>query len=296
MAEENGLDMAGRAARYVSAALLALRGDTDGARELIDRAAAGTDPAESRALDARARTVRAAVAAADGNHPLQYELLRGLFSAGADPRPLHYHASYYGIADLAAAAVRVGRQEEAEAVVRAVERQLAGRMSARLALLVRRARALLAAEDAAGDHFRAALADPSGEQWPFERAITLLEHGEWLRRRRRTGEARAELAAALTVFEQLGVRPFAARATAELRACGVTPNGGEPGNRGIGQLTPQQLQIARLAATGLTNRQIGERLLLSARTVGFHLYQVFPKLGVTTRAQLRDALGRMEGR
>ncbi|MCO5994309.1 helix-turn-helix transcriptional regulator [Actinoallomurus sp. WRP9H-5] len=55
-------------------------------------------------------------------------------------------------------------------------------------------------------------------------------------------------------------------------------------------LTAQQLQIVRLAASGLTNREIGGRLLLSPRTVGFHLYQAFPKLGVTTRAQLRDAL------
>ena len=57
------------------------------------------------------------------------------------------------------------------------------------------------------------------------------------------------------------------------------------------QLTPQELQIAQLAAEGLSNREIGERLYLSHRTVGSHLYRLFPKLGVTTRAQLRDALG-----
>ncbi|MFD0327239.1 helix-turn-helix transcriptional regulator [Streptacidiphilus monticola] len=60
---------------------------------------------------------------------------------------------------------------------------------------------------------------------------------------------------------------------------------------GAAALTPQQLQISRLAATGLTNRQIGERLFLSARTVGFHLHQAFPKLGITSRSQLRDVLG-----
>ncbi|MCZ0998065.1 helix-turn-helix transcriptional regulator [Streptomyces mirabilis] len=58
----------------------------------------------------------------------------------------------------------------------------------------------------------------------------------------------------------------------------------------LAELTPQQLQIARLAAAGLTNREIGERIFLSPRTVGFHLYRIFPKLGITSRAQLRDAL------
>lgn len=59
---------------------------------------------------------------------------------------------------------------------------------------------------------------------------------------------------------------------------------------GPASLTPQQLEIAQLAAAGLTNKQIGERLFLSHRTVGTHLYQIFPKLGITSRAALRDAL------
>ena len=59
---------------------------------------------------------------------------------------------------------------------------------------------------------------------------------------------------------------------------------------GPASLTPQQLEIAQLAAEGLTNKEIGERLFLSHRTVGTHLYQLFPKLGITSRAALRDAL------
>jgi DNA-binding NarL/FixJ family response regulator len=66
------------------------------------------------------------------------------------------------------------------------------------------------------------------------------------------------------------------------------------GARGADSLTPQELQIARLAASGLTNKQIAERLYLSPRTVGGHLYQIFPKLGITTRAALRDALSRAD--
>ncbi|MET8564547.1 LuxR family transcriptional regulator [Streptomyces flaveolus] len=294
-AVENGLDMAGRAAMYVSAALLALRGETGAARDLIDRAVAGTDPAESRALEARARTVRAVVAAAEGDHERSYEYLRGLFTDGPDPEPLHYHASYYAIADLAAAGVTVGRAEDAAAVVASAERRLAGGASPRLALLLLRARALLAPEEKAEDCFAAAVGDPAGEQWPFERAVTLLEYGEWLRRRRRAQDARIPLSRALTVFEQLGALPMAIRTRAELRACGlVVPGEAEPSG-GLANLTAQQLQIVRLAAKGLTNRQIAERLLLSDRTIGFHLYQAFPKLGVTSRAQLRDALTRLEG-
>ncbi|MCL6670116.1 ATP-binding protein [Streptomyces panaciradicis] len=293
VAAENGLEMAGRAAMFVAAALLALRGRSDEARKAIDRAVEGVDPAESRALGVRASWVRAAVAGAEGNHALEYELLRSLFSVGPDPQPVHYHASYYAIGDLAAAAVRVGKQQDAAQVLDAVWRRLEGHMSPRMLLLVRRAGAVLAEDDSTEELFAAALRDPAGEQWPFERAVVLLEYGEWLRRRRRTTEARTELAGALTVFEQLGARPWVERTSAELRACGVSVHGDGGASRGIDRLTPQQLQIARLAATGLTNRQIGERLLLSARTIGFHLYQTYPKLGITNRAQLRDALSGM---
>ncbi len=58
------------------------------------------------------------------------------------------------------------------------------------------------------------------------------------------------------------------------------------------QLTPQELQIAQLAANGLSNRDIGQQLFLSHRTVGFHLYRIFPKLGITSRAQLAAVLAR----
>ncbi|MCO5972650.1 helix-turn-helix transcriptional regulator [Actinoallomurus soli] len=293
VAAENGLDMAGRSATYVSAALLAQRGDTGRARELIDRAVAGIDPTESRALQARALAVKGAIATVEGDHALAYELLRCLFTADPDPVPLHYHASHYGLGDLAAAAVRARQEKDAARVLDSVERRLAGRMSTRLTLLTHRARALLAPAGEAEEHFRAALADPAGEQWPFERAQARLEYAEWLRRRRRTGEARTALAQALAVFERLGARPWVARTTAELRACGVTMPVRKKRARPV-DLTAQQLQIVRLAASGLTNREIGGRLLLSPRTVGFHLYQAFPKLGVTTRAQLRDALNDAE--
>jgi DNA-binding NarL/FixJ family response regulator len=124
--------------------------------------------------------------------------------------------------------------------------------------------------------------------WPFDQARIQLAYGERLRRAKSTSAARGHLAAARDTFRRLGARPWMTRAGNELRATGLTL--GNAHAEGPASLTPQQWQIAQLAAAGLTNKQIGERLYLSPRTVSTHLHQLFPKLGVTTRAALRDAL------
>lgn len=125
---------------------------------------------------------------------------------------------------------------------------------------------------------------------PFEQARTELLYGEWLRRSRRRNDARARLHAALEAFARLGAAPWADRARAELRAAGESLTGGRDDRAPVddlaARLTPQELQVARLAATGLSNREIGAQLFLSPRTVGYHLYKTYPKLGVTTRAAL----------
>jgi len=101
-------------------------------------------------------------------------------------------------------------------------------------------------------------------------------------------QARAQLAAALDVFTDLGARPWAVQAETELLATGMTrsPTGGV----GPGALTHQERAIAELAAAGLTNKQIAHRLVISPRTVSAHLRQVFPKLGITSRASIGDAI------
>ena len=101
-------------------------------------------------------------------------------------------------------------------------------------------------------------------------------------------ESRSQLRAALETFERLRARPWAARAAQELRATGQSKPRADQSHRY--ELTSQELEIATLAAKGLTNKQIGERLFMSHRTVGAHLYRIFPKLGITSRAALRDAL------
>ena len=136
--------------------------------------------------------------------------------------------------------------------------------------------------------FEQALAVPGADQWPFDLARVQLLFGERLRRVWATTRSRQLLTAARDAFQRLDAQPWTQRASNELRAAGLTT--GRTNLFGPASLTPQQLEIAQLAAEGLTNKQIGERLFLSHRTVGTHLYQLFPKLGITSRAALRDAL------
>ena len=102
-------------------------------------------------------------------------------------------------------------------------------------------------------------------------------------------EARVQLNAAREIFERVRARPWVDHASAELRATGQTKP--HAGDNVLDRLTCQEFEIVSLAASGLTNKQIAERLFLSPRTVGGHLHRAFPKLGVATRAALRDALG-----
>ena len=190
--------------------------------------------------------------------------------------------------DLVEAAVRTQRQAEAERHVRAVQDAGIAALSPRLAILAAASAALAASDERAPVLFEQALRLPTADQWPFDVARVRLLYGERLRRARAASESRIHLQAALAAFEKLGAAPWVARAGLELRATGGTRR---PSSApGAAALTSQELQIARLAASGLTNRQIAERLYLSPRTVGGHLYQIFPKLGITTRAALRDAL------
>jgi DNA-binding CsgD family transcriptional regulator len=274
----------------ITATVLALRADSAGARNHAARALATVDPAECGLVAARARRALGVAALADGSYLHAFTQLRGLFSE--DGTPLHNYASYLGVADLATAADRADRRIEGRDVIEHALSHLNGMASPRLEQLIARARAILAGPAKSEAYFDKALSDPAGDQWPFERAQLRLDHGEWLRRRRRINDAKPVLTQALGTFRRLGARSWAQRAEAELRACGVAV-AGAPGERdALGELTPQQRQIVRLASRGLTNRQIGDRLFLSPRTVSSHLYRSYPKLGVAGRHQLRDVIDR----
>jgi DNA-binding CsgD family transcriptional regulator len=288
VAEANNMEIVAASADVITATVLALRADTGAARWHAARALAAVDPAECGLVAARARRALGIAALADGSYLQAFTQLCGLF--GEDGQPLHNYASYLGVADLAAAAVRADRRMEGCDVVEQALGRLDGRASPRLEQLIARARGILAGPDVAEAHFDKALADPAGDQWPFERAQLRLDHAEWLRRRRRINDAKAALTEALGAFRRLGARSWAERAQTELRACGVavTRAPGEPD--GIAELTPQQRQIVRLASDGLTDREIADRLFLSPRTVSSHLYRSYPKLGVASRHQLRDVI------
>ena len=288
LAEANGMRMVAASADVITATVLAMRADSGPARRHAERALAAVNPAESGLIASRAWRALGVAALADGDHFLAFTRLCQLFSPLGTPA--HNVFSYLGVADLADAAVRADRRGDGRGLI---ERALGGpdrAASSRQEQLLARARGILADPADAGAYFAAALADPAGEQWPFERAQLRLDYGEWLRRRRRINEAKPELVLALETFRRLDARLWVQRAEAELRASGVAVTGAERAPDLLKDLTPQQRQIVRLAAAGLTNREIGDRLLLSPRTVASHLYRSFPKLGITDRYKLREVI------
>ena len=121
-----------------------------------------------------------------------------------------------------------------------------------------------------------------------ELARAHLLYGEWLRRERRRAEARAQLRTAHEMFAAIGMQAFAERARRELRATGETARTRAAATHG--ELTPQEAQIARLAREGLSNPKIAAQLFLSPRTIQYHLGNIFTKLEITSRRQLRQAL------
>jgi DNA-binding CsgD family transcriptional regulator len=197
------------------------------------------------------------------------------------------HALWVSL-DLVEAAVHTGRRAEARAHVDALQRADLDSLSPRFGLLTAGAAALVAEGDDARKLFEAAIERPGAERWPFHHARIRLAYGERLRRERAAADSRRQFTLARETFDRLGAGPWRDRAAAELRATGQTR--ARETVRGPAALTPQEWEIARLAGSGLTNKQIAERLFLSHRTIGDHLYRIFPKLGITTRAALRDAL------
>jgi DNA-binding CsgD family transcriptional regulator len=153
------------------------------------------------------------------------------------------------------------------------------------AAVAARCAALTAGDAGAEPLYRQAVAAHEGDGRPFEQARTRLLYGEWLRRSQRRADAREQLLAAAATFTQIGAAPWRERAQAELRAAGAARPAVTPGDP-LARLTPQELQVVRLAAGGASNKQIGAQLFLSPRTVGYHLYNAFPKLGVTAREEL----------
>ncbi|NUW44672.1 helix-turn-helix transcriptional regulator [Nonomuraea rhodomycinica] len=200
----------------------------------------------------------------------------------AGPGAGHPTVVWRSTPDRVEAAMAAGDPEAARAAVEGLERWAASATTAEARALLARCRALAGGGD---ELFEEALR-LHGE--PFEEARTALLYGERLRRAGRPGQARAHLRAAMEAFQRLGAEPWARRAHGELRAAGETA--ARPESDALAALTPQELRIARLVAAGASSKEVAAQLFLSPRTVEYHLYKVYPKLGVTSRTELARLL------
>jgi len=236
-------------------------------------------------LLATAHLARGAAALGDGRHEEAFQQLWPVFDE--NDSAFHRFMRWPALLDLVEAASGSDQAGRLADVVADLEAISAHSEPPILRLNLACARPLLAAADQAELLFTAALAqDLAG--YPFLRARTLFSLGRWLRRQRRSAESRSPLRESVALFDALGATAWSRRTRQELRATGEKVGRRAPDLRD--RLTAQELQIAQLAAEGLSNRQIAERLFLSPRTIGGHLYRIFPKLEITARAQLRDAL------
>ena len=246
----------------------------------------------------------------EGNHGVlsAVQLTRGLAALGdgrpgaavdeflrmIDPGDVAYHYSQctWVIDYLAEAAMLSGRGQEVLEALHYVEELADDTPASGVVRALAYARAVLADDEHAEELFACASQLKAGAP-PWYRARIDLAYGSWLRRHRRMAESRQPLTSAQVVFDALGASAWSARASQELAATGRRPRQHEPD--AWATLSAQELQVALLAAQGLTNREIGERLYLSHRTVGSHLYRLFPKLGVRSRNQLHLALDTAPG-
>jgi DNA-binding CsgD family transcriptional regulator len=194
----------------------------------------------------------------------------------------------YALPELIEAAVRTGDEALAvDALERLAESTGLSKSDSGRGIFAR-CQALVSSDDIAEEHYRMAVECLSRAPMRTEYARALLLYGEWLRRQNRRTDARHQLQRAYDMFDEMGVLAFAERALHELQATGITVRKRQDDTRN--DLTPQEEQIARLAAEGKTNPEIGAQLFISARTVEWHLRRVYMKLGVASRRNLRDAL------
>jgi DNA-binding CsgD family transcriptional regulator len=286
LCEARGYRLGVFAGRYLQAFVAAGRGDHRRALDLTEPIVQSWGRQGIRVGQWWAWEVRGLAALGQGDFEEAYQQASKISPPGL-LGPHNPHALRV-LMDLVEAAVRTGRDAKAATHVAAMQEANLAAVSSRLALVVGASAAMVAPDDTASELFKAALALPGIERWQFDSARVRLLYGERLRRRRAMTEARVQLNAAREIFERLRAQPWVERASAELRATGQTKP--HAGDNVLDRLTPQEVEIVTLAASGLTNKQIGERLFLSHRTVGGHLHRAFPKLGVSTRAALRDAL------
>ncbi|MEU6232196.1 AAA family ATPase [Kitasatospora sp. NPDC047058] len=290
LATEHGHHLFAAQSRAYLAQLAALRGQTGRARDLQAEVDAWARPRGVGFLTQIADSAGATAALGSGDYEAAYLYAIGITQPGTF-RPYAYQASRT-LLDLVEAARHTGRVEQARAHALAARDAGLPEVSPRLGLITYGALAMTAeSEREAAEMFARAESHPDAGRFPFELARIRLAHGIRVRHVQGPATARPYLVPAAEAFERLGAAGWSERARAELRATGTPPRAS---TLNLDSLTWQERRVADLAAGGLTNKEIAQRMHLSPRTVSSHLYRVFPKLGITTRAALRDALSRTE--
>ncbi|GGT36015.1 helix-turn-helix transcriptional regulator [Streptomyces kurssanovii] len=274
-------------------AVLALTASLEGdAEACAEHAAAAGSTAAAHGLAQAASLAVWAVARTDlaaGRCAEAAARLRPLVVPG--PRRGHFAVMMLAVPCFVEAAVLAGRTEGTAVAVEELGAWAASTADPLAPAQLARCRALVAPPEEAAARYEEALAHHERAGGDFERARTLLLYGQWLRRRRRTREARGPLRDALVAFERCGARGWAERAGGELRAAGEAVSG-DSGGGPLDRLTPQQRRIAHHVAEGATNREVALRLSVSTRTVDHHLRNVFALLGVRSRTELARLLER----
>jgi DNA-binding CsgD family transcriptional regulator len=194
----------------------------------------------------------------------------------------------WGLVELIEAAVRCGKAESAVHALGRLSQTTAASGTDWALGAEARSRALVTEGDGAEPLYRQAIVALERTRVRVELARVHLLYGEWLRRERRRLDAREQLRTAHESFTEFGMEAFAERARVELDATGEHARKRTVETRD--DLTPQEAQIARLAAEGATNQEIAAQLFISRNTVGYHLREVFRKLGVRSRHQLEQHL------
>jgi DNA-binding CsgD family transcriptional regulator len=284
--QDSGFALMQLPGHWLRSLIAAARGQYDRVDDLTTSLRRWAAPRGAMAFARYAAHADALAAVGRGDYELAFVHASSISRAG-ELQPHVPHALWV-VLDLVEAAMRTGRYADARAHVRAAQEANIAAISTRMNLLVTAAEAVAGVRDPLAA-YAAALSADDVNMWSFDAARVRLLHGEELHRRGDTAQARTALFIARQVFTGLDAAPWAERASDQLRSTGLRELD-PPARTSADLLTPQQARIAHLAAHGLTNKEIGTELHLSPRTVSTHLYQIFPKLKVTTRAGLRDAL------
>lgn len=271
---------------YIKSLVATARGDTEAGLAAAEELAEWATKTGSGIAATFAHHVRTLAALAIGDHDVAYLNAAAISPAGV-LAPFAPHALWV-LFDLVDAAVGSDRPADAAAHVAVMQQANLAAISPRLALVVAGSAAIAADAPDAGILFDAALAIPGAARWPFDVARIRLAYGRHLRNDNLISQSVEQLTGALELFEQLHALPWASRTAELLRHNGVSRYRTGPAERSA--LSGLDLHIATLAASGLTNKEIADQVNLSHRTVGAHLYRIFPKLGITSRAALHDVL------